>query len=622
MSIPETIPQKSISNFVSEKVAIACCFSNMTQSISFLHSPTDLAGGILFPTSRVVALSGFRHTAYPVIIQNTSISATKDQRVPNLDSLIQMESIADIVGLSSADDTDNELLSTHPFILIPPFLWSTAMDLRDRSPANVLLAFLERTKSFFEENESQLSFTLIEFQQSCKRLYQFLWLAKQLEMPPLIFRPPEDDIDVFNWSKFRHAECIEKDPNHHSAIYGPRIAQPAATVIQQPPQQNIDIQNSLNQLAKLAPGSDKKKGFEKLHPSTQNMILQASSSNGQTIAASPCTECSDFYKSSSHGEAKLTFLKSMLHNWNCNVSVTSGVIINLFNGNFSREYEEAPSNFSPFSFPKRPFMSGSSDKESLSLQLKELLGDGLSKEDIKGALSQDLVIPRQVEYMKHNIKNTIGASCIFFSNKSILSQNLAAVAEHVERNLNIYEAAQYQNKYFCTEFLYALDTRIQLWLLHCEAACDREEVNDNLIDFSDDMNKVLLRNFSYMLPQSLKSKFEDNSSEETIPSPNPPKKRRKSSFDDKEESRMVSNNSTLECWIIPEDKYNSKVRHNASAIRKRPKLNGKFMCHRWHSKGYCFVDCNNKDSHIPSDSISDPVKGEYTKWVASTVEGN
>ena len=59
LSIPDTIKEKSISNFASERVTIACFFSPVTKSISLIHSIDDLAGGILFLESKIVALSGF-----------------------------------------------------------------------------------------------------------------------------------------------------------------------------------------------------------------------------------------------------------------------------------------------------------------------------------------------------------------------------------------------------------------------------------------------------------------------------------------------------------------------------------------------------------------------------------
>ena len=125
LSIPDTIKEKSISNFASKKVTIACCFSPVTKSISFIHSITDLAGGIFFPESKIVALSGFQESAIPTWISNDSIITTTDKYVLNLAALIKMDSIEDINTLDSTDDldiVDRDLLSTLTFTLLPSFL--------------------------------------------------------------------------------------------------------------------------------------------------------------------------------------------------------------------------------------------------------------------------------------------------------------------------------------------------------------------------------------------------------------------------------------------------------------------------------------------------------------------
>ena len=132
------------------------------------------------------------------------------------------------------------------------------------------------------------------------------------------------------------------------------------------------------------------------------------------------------------------------------------------------------------------------DKDSLSLQLKEMSGKGLSSEDINNALEQRVIVPMQIDFMRYNVKNTMAASCIFFSNQSVLSRQLSAVYNHIDENLESYELLQYTNKAFATEFLYSMDIRIQIWLQKCKAAEDREDVNDKLIDFTDDLDKVLL----------------------------------------------------------------------------------------------------------------------------------
>ena len=159
MSIPERISERSISNFVSEKVSIACYFSSSLKSICFLHSITDLAGGILVPESKVVAFNGFQHTAFPMLIANSSITKVTDAEVPGIASLSDLSSVQEIKDLSSPKEDDKEVLSTLPFMLLPPFLWSTAMGLRNRSPENVLLSFLSRITDFRNEIEETATFS-------------------------------------------------------------------------------------------------------------------------------------------------------------------------------------------------------------------------------------------------------------------------------------------------------------------------------------------------------------------------------------------------------------------------------------------------------------------------------
>ena len=94
LSIPENNQVKSISNLVSEKQSIVMYYQS--KKMRFIHSVTDLAGGILFPASKVTVLDGFKDQAFPVIISNSSISKTSDIEVPKLEELIGLDTVADI----------------------------------------------------------------------------------------------------------------------------------------------------------------------------------------------------------------------------------------------------------------------------------------------------------------------------------------------------------------------------------------------------------------------------------------------------------------------------------------------------------------------------------------------
>ena len=277
-------------------------------------------------------------------------------------------------------------------------------------------------------------------------------------------------------------------------------------------------------------------------------------------------------------------------------------------------------NFSPFSFPKRSFRGPNPEKESLYFSLKELTSAGLSNDDITSMLNQDLVVPCQIEFMRYNIENLIGASCFFFSTSSILSQRLVEVKNHIRLHLNIYESNQFYNKFFAAEFLYSIDAGVQLWLQQCEARSERDSVDDSYINFSGDMRDVLRGKFKMVLPNEIKDKIRasDQSNESTPSSSEPPAKKRKTG---ERNSIKVDNPEIIPCWNIGE-KYDSILRHNHSALINRPKINNVPMCHRWHSKGYCFNDCNNKITHIPSKSLPDEKKEAYKNWFCPLANNN
>ena len=620
LSIPENNQVKSISNLVSEKQSIVMYYQS--KKMRFIHSVTDLAGGILFPASKVTVLDGFKDQAFPVIISNSSISKTSDIEVPKLEELIGLDTVADI-KLSATQEYPNEdereLLSTHPFSILPPFLWQTAMEIKDKeSPANVFQVFNRRIVEYSKENEGDVSLSKERLQEGCKRLLQFLWSAEAKKLSSLDVGIESEDEEVMVWCKSTH----EKHPGLHQSRNPTATA--TTTVISPPPTHlNITstlLQNSIDQISKLAPNDLKKKSFNKLHELTKNMILNACSPDGMSKGGSPPKECLDFFKARSSGDAKLIFLKSLKSRWNCNIQVTSGVIMSLYSGNFLRKFVEAPSNFSPFSFPKKSFLGGNPEKESLFLQLKELSGEGLSNAEIRSTLNQELVVPPQVDFMKYNIENMLGACCFFFSHYSILPQRLAMVRDHIRNNLEVYEATQYHNKAFAAEFLFSLDTRIQIWLQQCEKESDRDMVDNELIDFSDDLNRVLMRTFSITLPKEIKEKIEGTT---TAPSQSennltshmglPKGKRRKL---ENGHSSQLENEGKTDSWIVDQAEYDKRFRHNSTALSKRPKFRGCFMCHRWHLKGYCFKNCNNKCSHIPSSSIPQDVKEKYESWSA------
>ena len=135
-----------------------------------------------------------------------------------------------------------------------------------------------------------------------------------------------------------------------------------------------------------------------------------------------------------------------------------------------------------------------------------------------------------------------------------------------------------------------------------------------LIDFLDNLNKVLMRKFSMPLPSVIKDKVDySNNHTDNSHSVTSSKTLGKLKIDNVSSS-CVENKGKLDAWIVNQGEYDRHFCHNNSVLSKHPKFQGGVMCHCWHSKGYCFENCNNKDSHVPSSDLPKEQKEQYEDW--------
>jgi hypothetical protein len=464
--------------------------------MKMIHSIENIGGTTLFPGHLVVALDGFKRTkATPVLINTTSILAEIEI---NALTFTRIGVISDKESLTNLEAPTNnpQKFKSLPFIMLPPFLWETIINIEDKSPANVFMESSKTIKNFIDkhkENEQLNKVTKI----TCSNLLTFLWAATNNIMTSITFLPSGDDTKIQKWCHNRHLLCIKQE-----------TTPTPTTNIQEDELQCISEAIELSQTSLSesisAQSSAEKKGFSKLDESVKNLILNASAPNCKIAAGEPSVQCKTFFKQSSHGNARLNFIRTLKHKFNAPTEVSSGVITSLYNGCFNWEHKDSPSNFSMFSFPEKKILSRNAMSDCIVLQLKEIGGKGLSNEDVKEALKQEVEIPRTIDSMKYSIFNILAATKFFFSEHSLLMKALIVVHNHVVKNRSIYISIHHQNKLFIGQFLFALDTRINLWLESCEECKFRDEVDDNLINFSEILQEVRIRNFSYILPMSIR----------------------------------------------------------------------------------------------------------------------
>ena len=153
-------------------------------------------------------------------------------------------------------------------------------------------------------------------------------------------------------------------------------------------------------------------------------------------------------------------------------------------------------------------------------------------------------------------------------------------------------------------------TRTYRWLQQCRDGVEREQVDDDMIDFSPLVTKVILDSFYQPLPSSpalIESHPKKREREENKPGA---QKKRK---DQREEGLRVSNEKMIAEWKLrPGEKY---AKFAGEHLELRPKVDGKYACTRWHVKGYCFANCKNKNSHFPSHDAPQDFKEQFEVWV-------
>jgi hypothetical protein len=246
-----------------------------------------------------------------------------------------------------------------------------------------------------------------------------------------------------------------------------------------------------------------KKGFTRLHPSVQCLILNTSSPTREIAPKTPSSFCTQCFKSRTSSDAKLCFTNSMRKDFNCHVNTNNDVITNIYNGQFLRKYVDVPSNFSAFAFPKQQPTTRDKASKMIAMKLKVTHGKGLNNADIKSALKQSIILPNNIEDLHFYIIHLITASKVFFTKFSIIASRLLDIHHHIEKYRHIYNAHQGADKFFSAKFIFKVDSRIYAWLINCSDCKEREIVNDSLILFHSILTSFITNDFTQDLPSSI-----------------------------------------------------------------------------------------------------------------------
>ena len=597
-------PSEILRNFHSDTNTIVMGRSNICTDVVFYHSIRNLGGSRARPKNKIVGLTGVGPDAIPVQFSEASISTEVQVNCP---SNATLKGISDKATVATAvvPPLRPLVLNSATFQFLPPFISSAFLELSERDPAQLLVELNSLITAHDTAHDGDAEFPKAE--DECKNLRAFLWALSTDRIEGLKCSSNPDDVELANFNKIRHSDCIlPLTPAQPSETSNTDAIQQLATSVQN----QTDLIEELKQ-SRTEASKEKKQKFADLHESAQRLILNASSQNGEVTPSTPSTNCASFFSKSSATKAANYLSTTLQDTYKCNPDLQSGFTQALFDGHFLCDREDSPSNFSFFLCPRKNPLSSGNRKRRTILLIKTKQGKGWSEQDYNDAVKQGISTPDDINLANHQFRIWWGCGAFFFGDASMFPTALAKLINLMATHCITFEAQQIKDKNFLTKFAYQVDTRVFRWLQQCAQESDRENVDDSLLDFKDIVNQVLNDQFLQVLPSTFKSEKEEE--DEPFPPSGPGQARKKQKRESNQtESRQVRNTGTISEWVPTQEVYTQKFA--GKNISARPILNGVPMCQRFHSKTYCFSDCNNKASHVPSNTVSDEIKAKYTSY--------
>ena len=338
-----------IQNLTEDQDIIILFIAPVTQQVKLLHSPAKISRTRLHPESTLITLDGFEQQANPIIFDKTSLTTTMSFCTPTPSIIRSLTSPDDLSSSSSAPSNGRTTFKHTPFIILPPFLANALINQDLRTPTDIFLLSSQQITQFDEDHDDDSSYNE-SAKEHCLHILSFLWGAVQKIVPPITFIPGTDDIHTMAWCSQRHHLCI--NPGLTSSSDDSDLTTQAITPdIFQTLAYNINSQTEIFEKTrqdKQDAKNEKFNRFDNLHNSRQLMILNASSTDGETTPENPTDHCTEFCSKTNISKA-LDYLQTSLdHELDCCVHIESGLVASLHAGHVLREREDSPSNFSFF----------------------------------------------------------------------------------------------------------------------------------------------------------------------------------------------------------------------------------------------------------------------------------
>ena len=608
---------EKLSALTEEGTVFVAADSDM--QIALFHHPKNLGGTRSRATDKIVSLVGFGSETTCVQINEKIALLDCNTVTPTLDELSACETKEDVKALEIPDQNGMVTFPGSAVFIPCPWLRNFLISSECVDPFELIPAVYAEARKFDDEAEAAGTISAVNHAEDFSL---FLYGVGAGSIPETRYKVIPGDGELKEYQKQLHQKFILPpiDNSTPSLIQhsdnSSVLAQLSETMSRQTEEAATANRLRREELDRQKEKDDKKRNkISDLHPSTLNMLTMASSSNCDETPDGPSPSCMKFFNSKNAATAGQE-LHEMFEDMNQgDVGFAHGTVQALHQGMFLYSEGGTPSNFTIFSFFEQGvLLRDNANKRSLLLFLVSEHGQGQTLDEVKKSAKQEVRIPTDFNGLFNQISYFWGAVKIFMGEDSVLAEALSLFLKGMTKYSHSYKVKIESEKSFPAQILYAIDCRIQRFLVECKRADDRSDVDDRIIDLREITNDVVNNRFYTSLPSAFQVTNPDTNTSSNSSSP------KRKAGDDGDEKRKKRR-----AWIDNDDQHEDfkmlegedwKKDYCGRCIDDVPLWEGKTrMCTRWHTKGGCFNDCKKKASHVKKSKIPSKQESEYKDYL-------
>ncbi len=303
-----------------------------------------------------------------------------------------------------------------------------------------------------------------------------------------------------------------------------------------------------------------------------------------------------------------------------------GLALSLYVGDILWNNRTTPSNLSPFTVFEMDPLSTMQTACCLHLHLLSKNTEGKLLDEIKASQIQEVKVPMTFEELHQTLLFYSGITSILFGPRSALVAGVKSFTTAIQTKKISFKGCIATDSNLPTKILYAMEIRIQHWLGECQKFGNCLMVNNHLVCFDEVFKMVMNSSVNMSLPPNFINPLPKNPSTATTvmpPGDDGKQKGGKKRKSDKVEGEHITKNAApISKFLLKEGKI-WKRDFAGKCSKDRPKWDDTtFMCARWHIRGECFVDCNNKASHVGVCAVPQEKRNKFKTYLRKVCQEN